>query len=146
MFTAQRSLHGPSLRDRISLCFVKGKRKQRDKRVYNLDSMMGTCLEVSMEKSGILQFYFCNSLLKDPRSLSPLNFQNVSALLRSDFLLIFDFGIGKVIFRHDLQQCSDINKLVLVLWVQFIHVQKNQQSSSVLLMCLCAYVLLTSWK
>lgn len=62
------------------------KRKQKRNTVYKLDSKLGTCLEVSMQNSGILQFYFYNSLLNDFRSLSPLNFQNVSALLQSDFL------------------------------------------------------------
>lgn len=85
------------------------KRKQKRNTVYKLDSKLGTCLEVSTQNSGILQFYFYNSLLNDFRSHSPLNFQNVSALLQSDFLLIFDFGTGKVVFKHDLRQCSDMS-------------------------------------
>lgn len=85
------------------------KRKQKRNTVYKLDSKLGTCLEISTQRSGILQFYFYYSLLKDSRSLSLLNFQNVSALLWSDFLLIFDFGTGKIVFKHELRQCSDMS-------------------------------------
>lgn len=106
---------------------MSSKRKQNRNTAYKLDSKMGTRLEVSTEKSGILQFYFCNTqFIKRPQIPFTSKFSECVSIP----LVRFSFNLWLWNWWSHLQTWPTAvlwHELVLVLWIQFIQVQRNQQ-------------------